>query len=366
MSTSTGDRDPPDLSPREAMERFIDKKRVSNRESSVSSVYYRLKLFVEWCEEEGLDVIGDLTGWDLESYETHRRSRDLAPITLQKELLTLKNFLEYCERIEVAPDGLADRVEPPTVPQQKQSSDIRLAPEDALALIRAYRSKPGSFGERGHLLLELAWTSGARMGAIRGLDIRDVDTETGTVRFHHRPDTGTPLKNGLDGERPIAIGADVCGVINRYISQYRDDVHDEHGRQPLLTTTRGRPSTTTVRNWMYFATVPCHAGPCPHERDPKKCDWLAYTQATHCPSSRAPHHVRTGAITWMRNRGMPVEVVAKRVNASVKVIEKHHDKENPDVELDERRREFASLLDVDDDAEDSISTDQNDSSGDQT
>lgn len=345
-ATPSSSREIPELSPREAVERYIDKKEVSCRPATIQSIHYRLKQFVEWCEAEGIETIQELDGWDLETFVTHRRAQGLAPVTLSKQLITLKDFLEFCERAQLVEDDFPEKVDPPTVPKQKQSNDTRLAPEDALASIRHFRSSPGSFGKRGHLLLELAWNSGARLGAIRGLDLRDVDTDSQTIWFRHRPDTGTPLKNGPDGERPIAIGSTICDIIDRYIDEYRDDVTDEYGREPLITSTHGRPKNNSLRLWMNYATQPCTRGPCPHDKEPVSCEFRSFSQATKCPSSRSPHHVRTGAITWMRNQGFPTEALSKRVNSSVDVIEKHYDKEDPDVELEERRREYAGLLDV--------------------
>jgi hypothetical protein len=100
---------------------------------------------------------------------------------------------------------------------------------------------------------------------------------------------------------------------------------------------------------MYLATVPCHRTDCPHERNPDTCEWLSYSTASQCPSSRAPHHIRTGSITWQRSRGLPVEVVAKRVNSAPSTIRNHYDKEDPRRELEERRRAHLENLELTDD-----------------
>jgi len=57
-STDGGDR-VPDLSPREAFERWMAKLRVDKSDATVSSYHYRLKLFVEWCEDNGITQIGE-------------------------------------------------------------------------------------------------------------------------------------------------------------------------------------------------------------------------------------------------------------------------------------------------------------------
>ena len=48
------------------------------------------------------------------------------------------------------------------------------------------------------------------------------------------------LKNGKEGERPIAVSAGLAGMLCDYIEHSRDDVVDDHGREPLLTTSYRR------------------------------------------------------------------------------------------------------------------------------
>jgi len=338
--------DAPDLSPREARDRWLKKISVEKRESSVSSYHYRLKLFVEWAEENGIESMQDLSGWELETYEGHRRDQGIAPITLNKEIGTVKNWLEYCARIGLVPEDLPEKVEPPDVPKDAQSSDVMLRHEDAEMLLAHYRNSPGEQGSRQHTLLEIVWSTGARIGGIHSLDVRDFneDDEGYYLTFMNRPETGTVLKKATKGERAVGVTDIVGETIERYINHHRDDVFDGAGRQPLITSKRGRPSTGTLRNLMYLATQPCHHSPCPHGHERETCDFVEQSYASQCPSSRSPHQVRTGAITWMRHQGMPIEVVAKRVNSSVETIEKHYDKPDPIEEMRKRRAAYLDLL----------------------
>jgi site-specific recombinase XerD len=336
----------PDLAPREAVDRWLDKLRVDKAESTVSGYWYRLKLFIEWCEAEEIESVRDLSGWDLDSYEHDRRATDVSPVTLSNELTTLRQFLAYCERVELVEDGLSEKVDPPSIDESDEVNDERLDPELALALIRAYRDGLDRASTH-HVMLELAWFIGCRMGAIRGLDVRDVDTEASTVRFVHRPETGTTLKNGASGERLVGITDETAAVLAEYIATNRTEIVDEHKRRPLLTTSQGRPVKNTIRKWSYYATAPCRAVECPHEKLRQNCEWFAYTQASRCPSTLSPHRVRTGSITWQLNRGLPVEVVSKRVNASPEVIRKHYDVADADEEFYERRAESVTRLSMD-------------------
>jgi hypothetical protein len=173
---------------------------------------------------------------------------------------------------------------------------------------------------------------------VLGLDFGDYHSEEEYIEFHHRPNDETPLKNGIDGERAVGLPREVCGVLNIYIERHRHKKYDDYGRKPLLTSEVGRPGQNTVRTWMYLGTVPClHTG-CPHGEDTETCEYLSCTKANQCPSSRSPHQVRTGSITWQLNRGVPTEVVAKYVNTSVRILEPHYDQPTKREEPEERHR----------------------------
>lgn len=335
------------LAPREALDRYLSSRRPELTEASLSSYYYRLKLFVEWCEGQRIEDVDELDGWLLDSYETARRGVDPRPTTLNNEMKTLRRFISYLERLEIVEEGLSEKVHVPDVPDDEKSDEEMLAPVDALELIRHYRNDPSGFAGRDHVLIELAWHTGARLGGLRALDVRDFHVDENFVLFEHRPETGTPLKNGRDGERPVGIPPGVSEILRRHLEYKRPDVHDEHGRQPLIASYRGRPGTNAIRVWSYLATQPCIYGPCPHGRDPETCLYRERSHASKCPSSRSPHKIRTGSITWQRNLGFPPEVVSERVNATLDVIEDYYDKETAIDRLEQRRRPFLERMEID-------------------
>lgn len=323
---SSRDRpDPGSLSPREAVRRYLRRRSSDATDQSVDSFWYRLKLFVEWCEGVGLATVGDIAGWDLDEYYELRAER-LAPSTLENEMRTLQKFCEFLEQLEAVEDGLADRVRIPDVDDADRVDDTLLATEDALPFLEYYRNSPAGFGTRAHVLLELGWTVGARQGGLRALDVMDVHVDDRYIEFVHRPETGTPLKRKRDGERPVAILEETADAIERYLDHHRHDVQDEHGRAPFLASMKGRPALSTFRVWMYLATQPCIYGPCPHGRERETCEYTETSHASKCPSSRSPHQVRTGSITWQLNQGLPPAVVAERVNAELATVKQHYDK----------------------------------------
>ncbi|MFB6152206.1 MAG: tyrosine-type recombinase/integrase [Haloarculaceae archaeon] len=338
-----------DLTPAEAKRRYLDHRRTEASESSIESWEYRLKLFVEWADEQpDVETMRDLDGWRLDEYENYRRGTGVSASTLNSEMQTLKNWLEYLSRIEVVGDDLPEKVHVPEIPDGEESNDEMLDPSVATSLISMYRDDPQRRGTSKHVLLELLWFTGARLGSIRALDLGDYHSDEQYVEFRHRPETDTPLKNDSDGERAVGLPRSVCDVVDEYLAHHRTDAY-EHGRQPLLSSTQGRPKQNTVRVWCYIATQPCLYRDCPHGYERDSCQYVHVHHASKCPSSVSPHRVRTGSITWQRDCGLPAEIVAKRVNATLEVIESYYDKATERERLERRRRPYIEHLDLEPD-----------------
>ncbi|QCC47450.1 tyrosine-type recombinase/integrase [Halobellus limi] len=329
-------RDPGALSPREAVERYLRRRKSDATEASVTTWRYRLKLFVEWCDDVGIERVDEIGRLDLDEY-FGVRSDAVAPATLEGEMWTLRMFVDFLEDLGAVDDGFAEAVRIPDVDEDDRSNEVRLDAAAALPLLEYYREGHRR-ASREHVFLELAWVTGARQGGLRALDVRDAYLDEDYVDFVHRPGTGTPLKNKSRGERPVALPHDTTIVLEEWIDENRPDVRDDHGRAPLLASAAGRPVAGTVRSWSYVATIPCLHSACPHGRDRATCEWAHYKHASKCPSSRSPHQIRTGSITWQLDIGIPPEVVANRVNSSVSTIEQHYDVADPRERMEERRR----------------------------
>lgn len=335
----------------QACERFLEDKRVDVAEATVTDYKYRLEQFAAWCADQGIETVSDLTPFHIDEFRRYR-ARSLAPTTLKGQMVALNQLFQYLERID-AVDGLSDAVQIPDVDKRDQTSDVHLAADDAKELLNHYRNTPGEGNERRHAFLELAWNTGARMGGIRGLDIDDYDRESegGTLRFRHRPSTGTPLKNKDDGERVIRISEPVCKVLDKYIETDRTERRDQYGRNPLLCSRQGRPGETTLRGWSYLVTQPCCYMACPHGFERPTCEYRKRNQASGCPSSRSPHQIRSGSITWQLDQGIPLEIVAERVNATADVIRRFYDKSSKFQRM-QRRAPYTSDLDIEEGGDD--------------
>lgn len=332
--------DPQDLSPAEAVDRYLAQREADATERTLRSYRSRLETFADWCESNGIDRLGELTPFAIDEFQMDRHQAETAVTTTRGRLATLQVFLKYLDGLGAIDEGVVDAVEVPQLDRHEAADRTRLDPAEADRLLAHYRDDPATFGTAHHAVVELLWWTGARLGGIQALDLDDYEPDEARIRFRHRPDTGTRLKNGREGERYIGLSQDVIDALDHYIARERYDKRDEHGRRPLFCTRQGRPSETTLRFWSYLGTQPCVYGPCPHDREPATCSYRERNHASKCPSSRAPHHLRTGSITWQLNRGLTVEQVGARVNASPDVIREFYDAAD-DLEQFEERRSVA-------------------------
>jgi integrase len=326
------------LDPEAAVELYLDHRSDEVSAETLESHKYRLDAFLDWCEQEDVTNMNDLSGRDLHAFRVWRREEgDLEPITLQGQLSTLRVFLGFCESVDAVPEDLRSKVLLPTVDDEGDVSESTLDParaESALDYLGRYR-----YASREHVSLLLLWRTGMRMGALRGIDLEDVDRDDAAVHISHQPDDGTPLKNGSRGERWVALTQPVMQVVVDWIDGPRPDSEDEHGREPLIATSQGRAALGTIRQDVYRWTTPCVVGdPCPHNRDPDECEAAAYDQASKCPSSRSPHDVRSGAITAHLLDDVPTEIVSDRMNVSQQILSRHYDRRTAREKMEQRRR----------------------------
>lgn len=339
------------LRPPDAVEMYLEAKRGDLTEATLQSQKYRLDAFTDWCLEEDIEDLNELSGRDLYADRIWRREgngdgRDpIKPVTLRGQLATVRSFLRFCGEIEAVPKDLHDKVQLPTVSGDGDVSDSTLSPDRTMEILD-YLGRY-HYASRDHVIVLLLWRTGCRIGGVRALDLNDLDLEAEhsavdgpAIHFIHRPETGTPLKNKDKGSRWNRISEYVAKVLRDYINGPRDDVVDEYGRHPLITTNQGRPATTTFRATLYRVTRPCWRGEkCPHDRSVSECEATKLIHASKCPSSRSPHDLRSGRVTYYRRENVPRRVVKDRLNASEDVLDKHYDRRSGR-ERSEQRSEY--------------------------
>lgn len=342
------DLDP--ITPDAALSYYVDTRRYDLAESTLRGQKYRLESFVKWLlsPDHGEGAITNMNDVDLRTvhaYRVFKREENFDgedpcnAVTMQGQVSTVRKFLEYIADIDGVSQELPERIRLPKVHDGDDVDDKVLEAERAQSILRYLYD--WEYATPQHVTLLLLWRTSCRLGGLRALDVDDFDRDDRAICFRHRPKTGTVLKNKKKGERDVSLKPHVASVVEDYIDgPHRHRVQDDHGRSPLITTEFGRPSTTTIRMWVYKWTRPCVVGDsCPGDRDVDNCEALGHENAPKCPYNVSPHPVRAGSITAYRDAGTPREVVSDRGDVSEKILEKHYDRASSRQRM-RRREEF--------------------------
>lgn len=329
------------MSPHKAVNEYLADKRPEVTDSTYANHKHRLKMFLQWCEENGIEDTSNLRGRHLHEFKKWR-AEDLKPITLKNQLGTVRLFLQFCERLEVAPMGINQRLALPDIGPEDEVRETILTKEEAERILDY--CERFEYATLRHALFYLLWHTGTRSSSAHALDIDDYYPREGWLDVRHRPETETPLKNKSRGERQVNLNEGVCEVLDDYIEANHPHVEDDHGRMPLLGTQHGRAHRTTLMQNIYTLTRPCHyANECPHGRSLDECEATTNDQASKCPSSVSPHAIRRGSITAHRNANVPKDVASDRMDVSGEVLDKHYDMASPD-EKRKRRSEYLDRI----------------------
>lgn len=328
------------LSPLDALNMYIGARRDELAVSTLRTHKSRLSFFIEWCRQEHIENLNDLTGRDILRFKEWRTEFLDSPNTIRTNMRTLRVFLRKCVHMEAVKPSLPEKVPIPTVPKDQRASDDILPAEraaDILAYLDTYH-----YGTRDHVILVLLAEAGFRTCTLHGLDIQDFTAgDTPKLELRHRPDSGTRLKNKSDSERPVYISEYAADVLEDYIDGKRPDARDDEGRRPLLATSGGRLSKTSIRKACYRWTRPCMIGAgCPHGKEAPEfddCEARKSSEASRCESSRSPHPVRRGYISNELDQGVPGDVVDDRCDLSEDVRKLHYDRPDEDARAEIRR-----------------------------
>lgn len=208
-------------------------------------------------------------------------------IALNSQMSILRVFLKWCGSIEAVDPNLYDKVMIPSVDRAAERRDEIFEPERAEKILEyLFRYH---YASRKHVILVLLWVTAMRLGSLYSLDLDDVDLDGLFLNFEHRPETGTTLKNGPRGERPVAISSELGSILASFIEDIRIEVTDEFGREPFLTSENGRLGKTTIRRDVYKVTAPCFRG--------RDCPNCVGGDHGRCGESVNTHSIRRGSIT---------------------------------------------------------------------
>lgn len=331
------------ITPERALELYLEHRRNEVARQTLLSHSSRLNRLVEWCNENGIDNMNDLTGRHLYEFRIWRRNDgELTKVSEKTQMVTVRVFVKWLESIEAVEPDLHTKVQLPSLSKNDDVRETMLSAEEAeeiLDYLRKYH-----YASLEHVIVALVCRTAMRRGAVRALDLDDYHPDEQYIEVIHRGETGTPLKNQEDGERYIALQDGMCQLLDDWIADKRPEGLDEDGRKPLIASNQGRVHSSTVTRTLYKQTRPCvYTDSCPHNRDIETCEATNHHTASKCPSSRSPHAARRGAITgWLKN-GVPSEVISDRANVGPDVLEKHYDQRDEREKMEQRRDHLDEL-----------------------
>ncbi|MFC7229433.1 site-specific integrase [Salinirubellus salinus] len=312
-----------------AIQIYVEHRSSELSQQTIEAYEYRLRFFVEWCEENGLEEIENVSKKDVHDFLQHRK-QDLAKTTYKANTDTLRACLRYIEKLDFAEEGVHEVAESPTLTDSENVRDDIVPREKAEQILN--QLDKFRYASKEHALFQIFWETAARTGAVRGLDVEDYNAEQQYIEFHHRPEYSTPLKNADNGQRLVSLSSPTCVVLDDYIAENRLDTQDEHGRHPLLTTPNGRIAANTIRKWSYRVTCPEFYA---------ECDCGKNTNYKYeCENSVGAHAWRRGAITHWLESDKPKEVVSDRAQVSERILEKHYDGRDERTKMEQRRQFF--------------------------
>lgn len=333
------------MTPEEAVDKYFDTRELKDNTQYTHESSLR-NFFLRWCDDVAdIDDMNALSGNDLASYriwrrdEASKRVEKLSPKSEETQQKITRTFIKHCESWEVVRSGLHEHVIVPSLDKNDEVRDEILDSETAKEVLEWLQKY--EYGDVQHVVWLLLSSCGARTGGIHSLDLEDyVSNDDGSyLKFRHRPETGTTLKNDYEGERNVDIPRSVSDVLDDYIADHRESSTDEQGREPLLTTAHGRLGKSTIRNYIYAWTRPCAIGRgCPYDRDPEECDAARRNNwAFECPDSLSCHPVRKGYITAELKAGVPKATISQRCDVSEAVMDKHYDHRTEEEKMAARR-----------------------------
>lgn len=338
--------------PRRARNLYLAEREEDASYSTRETIAPGVDFFVEWCEGEQILNMNTISGRKLTKYKRYcKKNTDKNTVSLNGLLSVLRRFMVFCVRIDAVDPGVPDKVPIPNVPDDEDVCYDKPTDEEVektLVYLEKYE-----YASRRHVEFVTIKEIGNRVGALRGVDLKDVYLDELVIDFQDRPEKeeldqkGTPLKNGPDGQRKANISHELADLIQEYLDNPdRHEVTDEFGRQPLFTTKNGRPEVGTIRRDLYKLTRPCiYSDECPHDRDVDSCKAVENNHASKCPSSYSPHPLRRWSIEHQIDQGVPKDKLSDRVDVSVPVLNKHYDLRGEERKRKQRLKVYERLFD---------------------
>ncbi|GAA2790302.1 site-specific tyrosine recombinase XerD [Mycolicibacterium pallens] len=189
--------------------------------NTISSYRRDLRRYVEHLRLRGIDDLAGVTENDVSEFLVALRRGDpdtgavpLSAVSAARALIAVRGFHRFAAAEGIIGVDVARAVKPPT-PSRRLPKSLTL--DEVLALLEGAGGDSPSDGPltlRNRALLELLYSTGARISEAVGLDVDDVDTEARSV-----------LLRGKGGkQRLVPVGRPAIAALDAYLVRGRPDL----------------------------------------------------------------------------------------------------------------------------------------------
>ncbi|NKS64489.1 site-specific tyrosine recombinase XerD [Rhodococcus hoagii] len=223
--------------------------------NTLTSYRRDLDRYARFLEARGKDDIRSITETDVSEFVVALRKGDpadgvvaLAPSSAARALIAVRGLHRFAAAEGVTSGDVARAVKPPT-PGRRLPKSLPL--DDVLAILEASggdgsADNPRTLRDRA--LLELLYSTGARISEAVGLDVDDLDTQSRSV-----------LLRGKGGkERVVPVGRPAITAIDNYLVRGRPALSVRGGPALFLNVRGGRLSRQSA--WQVLHTAAEKAG----------------------------------------------------------------------------------------------------------
>jgi len=203
--------------------------------NTLSSYRRDLRRYVEHLSARGIDNLAKVTEADVSDFLVALRRGDadtapLAAVSAARALIAVRGLHRFAAAEGLTDLDVAAAVKPPTPSRRLPKS---LSVDEVLALLEAAGGDSEADSPltlRNRALLELLYSTGARISEAVGLDLDDVDTEARSV-----------LLRGKGGKhRLVPIGRPAVSALDAYLVRGRPDlVRRGRGTPAIFLNVRG-------------------------------------------------------------------------------------------------------------------------------
>ena len=197
-------------------------------------------------EKPSIPVWADVIESDIRTYLEDLESREYAPSTKSRKIASAKSFFKFMKEEGIIENNPLTEVRQP---RAGQSLPKALSIEDIDQLLEISGNARSAEESRDAAMVELMYAAGLRVSELVGLNIRDVDLDSGTVRT-----IGKGSK-----ERIIPIYETAVDSVAEYLA-YSRPTHSRNEDEDALFLNRRGGRITRQGYWLRLNKLATRAG----------------------------------------------------------------------------------------------------------